>query len=450
MRSTDILARLYDGLSRRPRPEDVAELILEQLDGRLNARERVALETAARGSLRRNAWGFSSMLADFRRADAITAKVDRAKQLFASASSFAITRDECGDPVKVEAFLRHVAPEIRASFGEIDWKRDRLDRRGRKAEGLDLSRRKYNRKFRLLRRLEERLASLVRVRRQVELTMIGKSSLASRVPRDRFLANASTACFVAYYASRASLRSEFTNGPQQRAFDDISAMLIARCERDPDTDWLVIAHVLPRPEVLARVHDEDKLALLATWHGVLDETAELLRVTWEKSRFRRDTMIVKRGDDSSTWNQLAGAWNKARDGWIALLHVLGMEDVLDAMCIGKVLRLMAADVAHWHRASGGALEPDTAVWSALPPPWEVLRGEAWCTRAHVEETCRAVGVDPTAKGWIAPRPKGEPVPFRPTPELVHGVSVGHPALARMLRRAGWFSGQVERLRPLGA
>jgi hypothetical protein len=31
--------------------------------------------------------------------------------------------------------------------------------------------------------------------------------------------------------------------------------------------------------------------------------------------------------------------------------------------------------------------------------------------------------------------------FRPTPELVHGVTVGHPALASVLRKAGAFSGQ---------
>jgi hypothetical protein len=36
------------------------------------------------------------------------------------------------------------------------------------------------------------------------------------------------------------------------------------------------------------------------------------------------------------------------------------------MCPGKVLRLMAADVAWWHRQSGGGLHQDTAVWKELP------------------------------------------------------------------------------------
>jgi hypothetical protein len=38
--------------------------------------------------------------------------------------------------------------------------------------------------------------------------------------------------------------------------------------------------------------------------------------------------------------------------------------------------------------------------------------------------------------------------MRPTPELVHGVIVYDPQLAGVLRRAGWFSGYVERLRDL--
>jgi hypothetical protein len=33
------------------------------------------------------------------------------------------------------------------------------------------------------------------------------------------------------------------------------------------------------------------------------------------------------------------------------------------------------------------------------------------------------------------------VPFQPTPELVHGVTVSHPELASVLRKSGWFSGK---------
>jgi hypothetical protein len=108
--------------------------------------------------------------------------------------------------------------------------------------------------------------------------------------------------------------------------------------------------------------------------------------------------------------------------------------------------LMAADVAAWHRSSGGGLEPDTQVWNELPPPWEVLSGAATCTREHVEEVCRRHGVDPVKKGWVAPPPERRVEKFAPTPELVHGVAVAGPELAAVLRKAGWFSGKP--IRPL--
>ena len=55
--------------------------------------------------------------------------------------------------------------------------------------------------------------------------------------------------------------------------------------------------------------------------------------------------------------------------------------------------------------------------------------------------CREVGLDPEKSGWIAPRERARVAPFQPTPELVHGVTVGSPGLARLLRRAGIFSGK---------
>jgi hypothetical protein len=114
--------------------------------------------------------------------------------------------------------------------------------------------------------------------------------------------------------------------------------------------------------------------------------------------------------------------------------------LLDDLCPGKVLRLMAADVAAWHGASGGGLHPDTRVWAALPAPWDALARKARCTRAMVEAACRNHGVDPA--GWTGPRPPKLPVPFRPTPELVHGVAIGSPGLATLLREAGWFTGKM--------
>jgi hypothetical protein len=122
-----------------------------------------------------------------------------------------------------------------------------------------------------------------------------------------------------------------------------------------------------------------------------------------------------------------------------------MEDLIEQMCPGKVLRLMAADVAAWHRAAGNTLEEDTLVWQKLPRPWEVLTGEKRCRRDYVEAVCREHGVDPAKKGWCAPRMGSVIYPFRPTPELVHGVTVGHPGLALVLRKLGVFSGKELKL-----
>ncbi len=110
------------------------------------------------------------------------------------------------------------------------------------------------------------------------------------------------------------------------------------------------------------------------------------------------------------------------------------------MCPGKVLRLMAADVAAWHRASGGDLHSDTGPWCDLPLPWEVLNGEP-CPRSLVLAVCEKWKVDPVKTGWIAPPPERKIAAFTPTSELVHGVQVASPHLASLLRKAGVFSGK---------
>jgi hypothetical protein len=284
--------------------------------------------------------------------------------------------------------------------------------------------------------------------RKYDATRIAKSSLANRIPYGDFTDSRDAACFVAYYTARNNRRSIFTNQSQDRPFDEVARMLLDRFKRNPVPEgWRVIAYVMPDVEIVRELSDEERMALLGIWLSVLNDIADLIKETWERSRFDRATMIVKRGDDSSTWNALAGAWNAARQGWLGLMNALGMEEELERLCFGKVLRLMAADVAWWHRASGGTLEPDTLVWAELPAPWEVFSGEASCTRAEVEWVCKKHGVDPVKKGWTFPRHDRHTVPFHPTPELVHGVAVTHPELATLLRKAGWFSGKAAKPLP---
>lgn len=435
-----VLDDLFASLTQRLRPEDVAELVRWELGDSLDAAEARTLNRAARGAQSRRWWGYSSMPAEFARPVGLANQIHTARALFPTAPAPAGA--DCADPPAVSAYIAAASRTIAKAPRASDFKAHRLNRAARAAVGLgELPKRQYNKRFRLLARMERKLETLEREARKREYTLVSKSRLATRIAPADFLADRDSACFVAYLTARANLRSVFTNGPQRRAYDEVVEMLLARCRRSPAANWWVIAHAHPTREVLTRLPDEQLGRLLATWFGLLTGVAGLLREVWEKSRFNRATMVVHRGDDSTTWNATAGAWNKAREGWIEVLHALRMDDLLDRLCPGKVMRLMAADVAAWHRVSGGGLEPDTAVWAELPPPWAVLDGTASCTRAEVEAVCRRCGVDPVAKGWTAPRPDRVAEAFRPTPELVHGVEVGHPGLALLLRKMGVFSGK---------
>jgi hypothetical protein len=137
---------------------------------------------------------------------------------------------------------------------------------------------------------------------------------------------------------------------------------------------------------------------------------------------------------------MAGAWNKSRDAWINLLYAMGMEEAIENFLPGKALRLMAGDVAYVHSALGDGLEPDTEVWNKLPLPWEVVLENEKCTKQMILKACEEAKINPEKKGWVFPRPKGI-ARFSPTPELVHGVVVSNPELAKIFRKIGVFSGK---------
>jgi hypothetical protein len=341
----------------------------------------------------------------------------------------------------VEAFVRSIQGQIGKEFGSSDFKADRLNRDQRVARGLKKGHRWYNKRFRLLARIEKKLLKLARERRKYLLTRVGKSALAVQIPLEEFSKDLGTACFIAYLSARMSLRSTFTNTSQVRAFDEVADMLLKRCRMSRTTSWLAIAYVMPDKAVLDRVPDEDKGRMMGAFWNLLVQAADLLHEVSTSSGFDRRTMIVGRGCDSSTWNQVAGGWNKARDHWVSLMYSMGAEEVLDRLCPGKVLRLMASDVVRWHQHGKGSLDdslhPDTKVWRDLPAPWEVVRGGEECAKRRVEHVCARHSVDP--KSWTGPKLGRKPVPFTPTPELVHGVAVSSPELALALRRAGVFS-----------
>jgi hypothetical protein len=391
---------LFATLHARKRPEDVAEIILETLGPCLDRSRRDALSTAARHSLRRSLYNWTSMAEKFHAAVPPARQVAKTLELFRETETWPVA--DFGDVAKIDRLVARLSPLIRKQPGQNNFKAHRLNTAQRSQAGLDLSRRRYNKLFRMLVRLERKLATYVQEQRKELFTQVAKTRLAAQLPFEEFERDAGTAAFVAYYTARGAMRSVFTNQGQTPAYDEICDALLQPLFASPATNWWAIAHVLPEQNVLARLLPKQRGLLLGRWLSLLYDIADLLRKTWDASNIDRASMIVRRGNDSSTWNATAGAWNKARSAWIAVMHELGMQAELDRFCPGKVLRLMAADVAAWHRSSGGGIDPDTQVWNELPLPWEVLAGAATCTREQVEATCAKHGVDPVEKGWIAP------------------------------------------------
>lgn len=432
--STDTLKALFDAVQTRPRPEDVAELIEAVLP--LGHGEKAVLGKASKNSLRKLsiAYGthYSSMAADFSRPRSAEKQVGTAAAVFKVEP---LTAAECLSPERVTAWVSRLGETISHVFGD----KTRLTRAQRREVGIFKVQRWYNKRWRILRNLEDKIERLAWESRKYTFTRVGKSALATKIRFEDFAADLPTACLVAYLSARMSVRSVFTNTSQDRAFDEIAEMLLKKCEANPDSRWDVIAHVSPQARILKRLSDEQKGRLLGAWWDLMMDMADMLKIIWERSAFDRRDMIVSRGNDSSSWNQVAGGWNKARENWVSLVHALGFEGMLTEVCPGKVMRLMAADVARWHRSSGGGVHPDTAVWADLPAPWEVIRGEKSCTREYVELVCGTHGVDP--EKWTSFKKDQRAVAFKPTPELVHGVVVSNPYLATALRKAGVFSGK---------
>lgn len=445
--------QLYQTLSERRRPEDVAEMVIELTKDSLTTKERLLLEKAAKGSLARNVFGYTSMLQTFAEAKGAGKQIAKAIEIFKLDNH---NKSDYNNQKDIEDFINFVSPIIHKTAGKNDFKVDRLNKSQRKESGLDLSKRNYNKKWRLLTRIENKLLKFIRESKKIEFQKIAKHGLAHSLDFTNFSSDINTACFIAYYNSRCNLRSVFTNQSQDRPFDEISEMLLNRCkgeetkffdffrkaktEKPNNTNWWAISHIYTSQEVLSNLTDKQKGILLGKWTTILQDIAELLNEVWTVSNINRETMVVKRGNDSTTWNNTAGAWNKARDNWMNLIYSLGLDYILEEICFGKVLRLMAADVVAWHYSTGGKLDPNTEVWNKIPLPWEVFQNKAECNKELVIKYCKQAGLDPEKSGWIAPRVHGV-AEFKPTPELVHGVTVSNPFLATVLKRHRYFSGK---------
>lgn len=431
----NLMTDLYATLARRDRPEDVTPRILTLLADSLSKSEKAAL------SHRSGGYFYSLMATDY----AAPVAVAPARTLCQILGWTEPSDGEARDPAWLNGLLDRARPLIGMTAGHTDFKADRLNRSDRRAHGLELSRRRYDKLFRIIADLESETEALVIQEKISRLARLAKTGYATEISFADFASDPNSAAFITYLTANLGRRSVFTNGTQARAFDSVAEMLLKRCESSPNTNWYAISHVFPRADVLDRLTEVERAALLGRVLATLRESAQLLRWAWEKSDINLTTMIVRSGNDSSTWNALAGAWNRARDYWIALMISLGYERTFEVFLPGKVLRLMAADVAFWHGSTGGDLHADTRIWADLPKPWEVMLGEVSCGRYLITTVCARHGVDAAKSAWTAARERKLVVPVEPTPELVHGVTVNHPELAAWLRKIGAFSGYGLRL-----
>ncbi|PKV48090.1 hypothetical protein ATE84_0078 [Aquimarina sp. MAR_2010_214] len=438
------LENLHRTLNQRKRPEDVAEMIEVILNEDLNRSEMKTLRKASGKSLVKSFWKYTSMLESFSEPIGAEKQIRKAVEVFKASYDF--DNFDFVDPKEIEIFIKQMSKLIGKEFGQNNLMSDRLNRKERLELGFDISKRRYNKLFRHLKRLEKKLNKIIQEIKKTEFQKIAKHGLVHHIELEDFVKDKFSACFIAYYTSRCNLRSEFTITGQQKPYDEIADMLFKKAtvsgflKNNQTANFYTISYVYPVKRVLDKLTDNEKGMLLGKWTTTIEEISTLLKKLWNENDINRETMVVKRGNDSSTWNNTAGAWNKARDVWMNIVYSLGLESILDTICFGKVLRLMAGDVVAWHISSGGALDSNTQVWNKLPLPWEVFNGEKYCNKKMVIEICEKANLDPEKSGWIAPKTHSVSE-FIPTPELVHGVTIFNPYLATILKKEKFFSGK---------
>ncbi|MEU2170928.1 hypothetical protein ACH47V_25730 [Micromonospora chersina] len=319
--------------------------------------------------------------------------------------------------------------------------RDRMDGATRREVLPGVSVRAYRRAVRAVLHLQQRTEVLAAERDREASVAFGKARLAYLVAEEDFVACPATAAFTAYYVSRLNLRTLFTSGRQARPMDTLAEQLLVAALAAPTCRPWVLASVLTRWSVLDRLDDAQCGRLMGLYYEQLAASSRALRRAYD---VRRDPthMIVRAGDDSSTWNSATRAFNQARTGWLNLMRGLGYDDVIEASCPGKVPALVAADVAAWHRREGRDQHADVQVWADLPLPWDVVLGDDSCAAELVRQACQRHGVDPETTGWTQPYRQGLTELPAPARDLVHGVTVSSPLLAEILRKIDVFSGQA--------
>ena len=310
------LRPLFASLSRRPRPEDAARLILDAAPDGLTATQRVALETAAAGRRRGRAFtpmpsggfftaagggpggsGRTSLPGGYARPVGAGALLATAREVDGAGPFFAAAPPtDAADPDAIGRYLAAAEPEIGKAVGASDFRTDRLNRFERRDARLGLTKAQYNRRWRLAKRLERKAATLRRVTALARLERVSHTALADRLSYGDFAADPPAARFVAYHAARCGLRSVFTAGRQTRPFDRVGAALLDTVGAVDARGWWAAAHVFPDPAVLARLPADRLAALLGRFREELLFAAGVLRDLWagERLRPRHDGREVRR------------------------------------------------------------------------------------------------------------------------------------------------------------
>jgi len=146
------LRQLFRSLDERWRPEDVAKIIEVLLE--LSQSEKRTISKASKHA--RNS-PFSSMSSDFQRPVDLTNQLRIGKVLFGQPVAF-----RADDITKIKEWLDDAQASIGKTFGDNDFKHSRLPKSERLAKGIDISRRQYNKRFRLAVRMEKKLGRFIR------------------------------------------------------------------------------------------------------------------------------------------------------------------------------------------------------------------------------------------------------------------------------------------------
>lgn len=461
--TTTLTRRLYNTLQARPRPEEVADLIHQALlqaypDPEIEGTISRSVPQPVRSSLNeviayshRWAGSWSSMGEDFNEGRDQVRRTEHAIDILGTLIPEFEPVVDYADYSSVVFNVMEAGTSIYWSPADNDFKAHRLSREQRKANGVDISKRQYNRRFRALNRAMQKANALATEQRKRMLIQVGRSGFAHEIDYRSWQAHTGwpERAFIAYFSARKNVRRGFTLSGRDNPYDGLCASLMAWIGEQPAgrVNWKALASVHPTEAILAHVSAETLGELMAKWWKVMVLCSDLMADVWNPDAVDRNTFGVHRNMDSSTWNTMAQAFNAARSGWINVVTAAGATEVFEAALPPKAMRLMAADLMRWHTMSGGSVHPDTLVAAALPLPWEVVRGEFTCTMNDVIVACEKAGVDADATGWTAPRAHAGIATFKPTPELVHGVAIADPGWAQILRKAGVFSGSFDRLRP---